>query len=225
MSKQSTPTDNRMWKAFNDFHYLCDTHRFRKLIGRAELVRMIANIPGDIVDAGTFKGISTIQFAHYLEIFRSAGAGRVVSFDTFEAVFSHARADETASAIAHMENRYEKSAFDQLNEARQALGLTDRIEIVRGDIMETFELYLKNNPGFRIAMLHCDLDVYAPTKRLLELAWPRIVRGGIVVFDQYAVRGWGEADAADEFFAGLPNPPALCTVPFTPTPTAYCVKP
>lgn len=224
MSKQSPPIDARMWRVFNDFHYLCDTHRFRKLLGRAELVRMIADVPGDIVDAGTFKGISTLQFAHYLEIFRPSGSGRVVSFDTFEAVFPHARADEASSAEAHMDTLYEKSAFEQLGEAREALGLAGRIEIVRGDIMETFEAYLKKHPGFRIAMLHCDLDVYAPTKRLLELAWPRLVPGGIAVFDQYAVRNWGESDAVDEFLATLPCPPRLQMVPFTPTPTAYCVK-
>lgn len=224
MSKLSPPIDQRMWKTFNDFHYLCDTHRFRKILGRAELVRMISSLPGDIVDAGTFKGISTLQFAHFLEIFQPASNSRVVSFDTFEAVFPHARADETSSAIAHMDNLFEKAAFEQLSEARQALGLEGRIEIVRGDIMQTFEMYLKNNPGFRISLLHCDLDVYAPTKKLLELAWARMVPGAIVVFDQYAVRNWGESDAADEFFSALPNRPRMYSVPFTPTPTAYCVK-
>lgn len=224
MSKQSDPNENKMWDVFNRFHYLCDTHRFQKIIGRADLVRMIADLPGDIVDAGTFKGVSTIQFAHFLKIFRPNALGRVVSFDTFEAVFPNVRADEEVSADAHMKNLYDRSAFDQLTEAVDALELQERVEIVRGDIASTFPQYLQKNPGFRIAMLHCDLDVYHATKGLLAAAWPRLVTGGIAVFDQYAVRNWGESDAVDEFLATLPRPPRLRVVPNSPTPTAYCVK-
>ena len=67
MSKQSDWSDDAMWAAYNDFHYLCDTHRFQKLFTRAELIRLIASVPGDIVDAGAFKGASTLQFAHALQ--------------------------------------------------------------------------------------------------------------------------------------------------------------
>ena len=35
----------------------------------------------------------------------------------------------------------------------------------------------------RIALLHCDLDVYPPTLTSLQAAWPRLVPGGIDVFD------------------------------------------
>src|SRR5690349_5448123 len=98
---QSSPNDATMWRVFNEFHYLCDTHRFQKILARADLVRMIADVPGDIVDCGTFKGISTLQFAHFLKIYRPHGEGRVLSFDTFEARFPRVRPDEATSAIAH----------------------------------------------------------------------------------------------------------------------------
>ena len=129
-----------------------------------------------------------------------------------------------ASAADHMDRLYEATAYDQLREAIPRLGLEKRVEIVRGDIVETFPAYLADKPGFRISLLHCDLDVYEATKTVLTLAWPRITVGGMVVFDQYAVRNWGESDAADEFLATLPHAPRLQTVPGTPTPTAYLVK-
>ncbi len=53
--------DTAMWDAFHKFHYLCDKHRFKKLFARADLFRMVADLPGDIVDAGAFKGVSTIH--------------------------------------------------------------------------------------------------------------------------------------------------------------------
>ena len=83
-----------MWSAFNEFHYRCDTHRFQKLFARADLVKMIADLPGDIIDAGAFKGTSTLQFAHALETYQPNSRSRVLSFDTFEATFPRTRADE-----------------------------------------------------------------------------------------------------------------------------------
>ncbi len=217
------PDDAQMWDAFNRFHYLCDTHRFQKLLARADLLRRVADVPGNIVDAGTFKGVSTIQMAHFLQIYQPHGKAKVVSFDTFEAKFPRARKDEAASAERHGK-LFEETAYVQIGEAVERLGLTSRVELIKGDITETLPTYLAERPGFRISLLHCDLDVYAATKSLLETAWPRVVMGGVVVFDQYAVDAWGESDAADEFLAGLDNPPQLKMFERTPTPTAYIVK-
>ena len=44
----------------------------------------IANVPGDIVDAGAFKGASTLQFAHALQAYQPNSRTRVLAFDTFE---------------------------------------------------------------------------------------------------------------------------------------------
>lgn len=223
MTMQSNPSDEAMWAAYNDFHYLCDTHRFQKILARAELVRMIAGTPGDIVDAGAYKGTSTIQFAHFLKTYQPNSRSRVVSLDTFDAVFPRIRADEKASAENHMKS-YDASAYDHLVEALSRLDLSDRVEILCGDITETLPSYIDANPGFRISLLHCDLDVYPPTMTTLKAAWPRLVPGGLAVFDEYAVANWGESDAVDEFLATLDPVPALKMLETSPTPTAYCVK-
>lgn len=212
-----------LWAAWHGFHYLCDTSRWQKIVARMELVRMIRDVPGDIVDAGAYKGSSTLQFAHLLNIYQPNSRSRVIAFDTFDAVFPRVREDEAQAAVDHMDS-YEASAFDQLNEAVEKLGLGHRIDIVRGDITDTLPVFLDDNPGMRISLLHCDLDVYPPTLATLRAAWRRVVIGGIVVFDEYAVEKWGESDAVDEFFAEMKNPPVLKMLDTSPTPTAYCVK-
>lgn len=223
MLQQSVTNNEAMWDAYNRFHYLCDTKRFQKLVSRVELIRMISDVPGDIVDAGAFKGISTIQFAHMLQIYQPNSRSKVISFDTFDASFPRLRPDEAVAAQALM-NDFEESALDQLTEAVAGLDLNRRVKIVRGDIVETFPSYLAENPGFRICLLHCDLDVYEATLRTLEAAWPRIVPGGVIVFDEYAIENWGESDAVDEFLKSLKQPPKLKQLPSSITPTAYCVK-
>lgn len=221
MKKRSE--DDAMWDAYNSFHYRCDTHRFQKLFARADLVRMIMQIPGDIVDAGAYKGTSTIQFAHLLQTYQPNSRSKVVSCDTFDAVFPQVRPDEAQSAQDHM-TTYDANAYDNLVETLNRSQLADRVEIVKGDITETLPEYVADNPGFRISLLHCDLDVYPATLATLNAVWDRIVPGGICVFDEYAVQNWGESDAVDEFFATFDDPPRLQMLSSSPTPTAYCVK-
>ena len=74
--------------------------------------------------------------------------------------------------------------------------------LVDGDIEESVPRFCKENSGLRISLLHVDCDLYKPTKVALECLWPRIVPGGVVVFDDYGVRPWeGESTATDEYFA------------------------
>ena len=223
MSKQSDPFDTAMWEVYHKFYFHCDKHRFQKMFARYDLFRMIMDLPGDIVDAGVYKGTSTILWAHLLETYQPNSRTKIIAFDTFEEEFSHARADERGAVEIH-QTSYDASAYDNLMAALDRLGLSHRVELIKGDIVSEFPRYLTDNPGFRINLLHCDLDVYLPTTKLLAAAWPRIVGGGIAVFDEYAVGRWGESDAVDQVFATLESPPRLKILAASPTPTAYCVK-
>jgi hypothetical protein len=222
----TTDTENpvdRIFRIYNEFHYTCDTARFQKLFSRVELFRLIVDIPGDIIDAGAFKGVSTLQFAHLIEAYKPNSRAKVLSFDTFDANMPGAREDEKAGVESLMKE-YEATAFDVLTQTIKQQNLGERIKLIQGDITETIPAYFEANPGSRIAFLHCDLDIYAPTLATLKAAWPRVVPGGVVVFDEYAIDEWGESDAVDEFFTTLDNPPRLRTLPQSPTPTAYCIK-
>jgi hypothetical protein len=221
---QSRFDDTAMWDAFHQFHYLCDKHRFKKLFARADLFRMVADLPGDIVDAGAFKGVSTIQWAHLLEAYQPNTRARVVAFDTFDATFPQVREDERASA-EHHQTTYKEDAYETIVAALERLELKHRVEIVRGDIVKTMPQFIAERPGFRISLLHCDMDVYSPTLATLKACWPRVVSGGLVVFDEYAVNNWGESDAVDQFFKQIGVPVRLKTVASSPTPSAYLVKP
>ncbi len=65
--------------------------------------------------------------------------------------------------------------------------------------MKTLDEYVKSRPELRIALLHIDTDVYAPAKKGLDVLFDRVVKGGLVVFDDYEVIE-GETLAVDEFF-------------------------
>ena len=44
--------------------------------------------------------------------------------------------------------------------------------------------YLVDHPSSVISLLHLDLDLYLPTKKVLELAIERMPKGALVIFDE-----------------------------------------
>ena len=59
-----------------------------------------------------------------------------------------------------------------------ALKKISNVELIKGNIMDTVDQYLLENPSERIALLHIDTDVYEPAKKGLEEMFDRVVRGG-----------------------------------------------
>ena len=72
-------------------------------------------------------------------------------------------------------------------------------ELVQGNILDTLDDYLNRNPHTKISLLHIDTDVYEPAKYALEKLFDKVVKGGVIVFDDYATIE-GETKAIDEFF-------------------------
>ena len=126
-----------------------------------------------------------------------------------DAYLAEAGADGLSRAA--IEDRVRTAGFERL------------VETVAGDIQVTAAEYVKGNPGFRLSLLHLDLDTYLGTKAALEQFYPLVSRGGVLVFDEYGCRNWGESDAVDEFFAD--KPVLVQTVPHAAKPTAFLIKP
>ena len=99
------------------------------------------------------------------------------------------------------------------------------MKLIDGDIAETVPRFLEENPGVRFSFVNFDCDLYEPTKRALDVIWPRVSRGGVVLFDEYAIKDWpGETKAVDEFLEQHPGL-RVQTLPWTNLPAGYLIKP
>lgn len=79
---------------------------------------------------------------------------------------------------------------------------SDHTVIVEGDVFETLP---KTETG-SIAFCHMDLNASEPTQRALEYLYPRLVPGGMVVFDDYGSAGYSDQRTILEaFFADKPE--------------------
>ena len=77
----------------------------------------------------------------------------------------------------------------------------EKIELIKGDACETIPRYIEDNPHTMISLLYLDFDLYEPTKVALEYLAPRVVKGGIIAFDEINAKAWaGETIAALEYF-------------------------
>jgi SAM-dependent methyltransferase len=198
---------------------------FAKMLARYELYKKVIDLPGDIVEAGVFHGEGLICWAQLAQIFNPLSRRRVVGFDTFQGFPATSRSehDKNAGRQANECNRPETNlSSEDLLAQVNTLGLDHRIELVPGDARLSIGEYRRRNPGFRVALLYLDFDTYDPTLAALQELYPLLVPGGVVVFDEYAVRGWGESDAVDEYFEG--RGVTFQTLPWTGSPKAYLVK-
>jgi len=217
--------EERIWKNFNQFLLSNDTSRLRKLLIRYELFKMSMNVPGDIVECGVFKGVGMMYWRKLIEIFAPGSNRSIIGFDTYEGYSNTCCDFEQKEKEKFMaEANYKNTNVVELKEFFISNNLGERIDFIVGDIIETSSQYVKNNPGFRIALLHLDFDTYEGTKAALDAFFPVVSRGGVIVLDEYAIRGWGESDAVDVFFADYPNI-EIKAVLNSKTPTAYIVKP
>lgn len=213
-----------LWDAYHRILMGPDLERMRKLLVRYDFFRMVLDRPGDIVECGVFKGAGLLTWLKFLQIHAPGSARRVVGFDTFDA-FAAPQSRQDADAVAAFvgETGHAGTAPTALRHAIAAAGIAaDRCELVAGDIGATAPAYVRTNPGFRIALLHMDLDLGEPTFAALQALWPRVIPGGVVVFDEYAAPRWSESDGVDRFFAGTGV--RLRALPHARTPTAYAIK-
>lgn len=88
-------------------------------------------------------------------------------------------------------------------------------------MLKNYTNLFKKNPGFRISYLYLDID--KPTYISLNLLYDRIVRGGIIVFDEYVCEKWSESNAVDRFLNKHPNL-NIKTLLWGKIPTAYIIK-
>ena len=200
-----------------------------------ELFKLIQSKPGWIVECGVYRGFSFFALGKFLEIFCMGDKTRkVLGFDSFEgfADLSPEDGGEKESAT-RMKGGTNPSDFEEdffelmiLNNIDAFAPWAERMQVVKGDARFTIPRYVKENPGLRIALLHIDIDIYEPVSVALENFYPRVVPGGVVVFDEYAHQDWpGESAALENYFKkkNLP-PPNLQTFGWCGTPTTYFIK-
>lgn len=187
----------------NGFYLTASVDRFGKFVTHLDLFRRTAGIPGEIVECGVFKGASLFRWIKFRELLENTSSRRIVAFDTFGSF-----PDAGYEPDRVRRDRFVEEAGDQsipearLRELLEAQDLDGNVELFAGDILETVPAFAERNPEFRISLLHIDVDLLEPTRCCLEVLYPRVVPGGIVILDDYGAFP-GASLAVEDFFKGM----------------------
>jgi len=191
---------DKRWNYENGFYLTSHTDRLSKMLAHYELYKSIINLPGCVVECGVYKGASFIRFATFRDILESSFSRKIVGFDAFG---EFPKQDEKDDAKFIQEFEGEGGFGISVNELKDIFTYKsfDNYELIRGDIVETIPEYILEHPELKIALLHIDVDVYRPSVVILNSLFEKVVRGGLIILDDYGLVA-GETQAVDEFVDG-----------------------
>ena len=199
---EGLPEFQRFYEAIRK-HTLVSPERCWILLG---FMRQALALPGDFAEFGVFRGGTALLAAKVLAEARDSRSLHL--FDSFAGM------PETTAGEA-----FGKGDFDDTSEAAvRALVATAgaQVEIHAGYIPDTFQgLDLP-----RLAFAHVDVDLYQSVLDCVEFVYPRLVPGGILIFDDYGFPSCARArEAADRSFAQRREKPI-----YLPTGQAVVIK-
>jgi hypothetical protein len=203
-----------------------------RFLAHCELYRRIAELPGSIIEVGVYRGVGLFTWAKLLEIFHAGDrTRRVIGFDNFAGFTSFDDKDgpqypnrgKVLGGWSAAQYREELLEHIDIFHEDSFVPRAKRIQLVEGDVVTTAPKFALENPGLRVSLLHLDIDLYEPTLAALKAFYPLVVKGGLVVFDEYGLPEWaGESRAVEEYFAGAM--PRIEKFSFASLPGGFFVK-
>ncbi len=201
-----TKNQSEIYDAFEKFIFSGDTKILAKLVARTLIFQSIIHVPGDIVEAGVYRGSGMLTWLKLIKILAPNSMKKVIGFDYFhtDSLLNSLSGQDRESMKALFEVRgykHEEGAEKFVHDLIAGAGF-DRssYHLVQGDISQLAQEFVAKRPGLKISCLYLDLDLKYPTYQALSAFWDRVSVGGMVVFDEYAYHQWSEAQGADQFF-------------------------
>lgn len=154
-----------------------------------ELYRKIIDVPGVILEFGVQWGATLAQLVNLRGIYEPFNYSRkIFGFDTF-AGFSAVGEEDGAIAdvgdYATMQNyRDTLERILSLHESFSPISHIKKFELIEGDASISIDRWLDDNPSAIVAMAILDMDLYRPTKDVLQRILPRLTKGSVLVFDE-----------------------------------------
>ncbi len=191
--------EKKVWDAENTFYLNAKSSRIAKFIYHYEMYKKILNIPGDILEFGVFKGASFSRFLSFRKILENDDSRKIIGFDDFGSFTVKGTKDDKSFAKKFRKTLGAGTAHQKLTNDFKKNNFNN-FELIKGDVVKTLPVYLKKNKGFKISLLHLDLDIYRPTAFVLKELYKRMSKNGIILIDDYA-EIYGATRAVDQFFA------------------------
>lgn len=165
-----------------------------RFLAKHELFKLNLAANGSIVECGVFAGGGLVSWLHFSAIYEPYNhTRRILGFDTFTGFPSVHPKDRIPGASEHTRKGAFQTHQSMVEELKQIVAIHDRnrplghipkVELVPGDACKTIPKYVTQHPHLLVSLLYLDFDLYAPTKVALKEFYPRVVKGGVIAFDE-----------------------------------------
>jgi hypothetical protein len=197
---------------FENFAKYTPRWSMMRFLTKYEMMQKILDVEGVIIEAGVYHGGGLMAWAQLSSILEPYNHQRhVIGFDTFEGFTSIDEKDGQENSKFKKVGAWSSPSYDdiarcaQIHDITRPMGQIPKVYLIPGDIMKTADQFIKQNPHTVVSLLYLDVDLYEPTKKMLEVFGPRMVKGSILAFDQINTSAFpGETLAVDEIL-GIKN--------------------
>jgi hypothetical protein len=195
------------------------------MMKKTELYMKVKDLAGDILEFGVFKGAGMALFLNLKKMYEPNSIMKVIGFDFFN---SEALTDTldglNRSMMTAVLNRVDSNELSVENvKKRLSVFNGDTYKLIEGEAVANSKQFCLDNPGARIKILYMDIDLGEPTYNILKILWNKVVKEGVVVFDEYGYHKWDESDGVDKFLKEIHGQYTFIDTKVG-SPTAYIIK-
>lgn len=166
-----------------------------------EAYRAALDVPGQVMEFGVRYGRDLVLLQHLRGIYGDHNRS-IVGFDTFTGHTGSSSVDGGDQFVQDGAYTVPDGYREWLERLLELHG--GDVALCAGDVRVTLPAYLVERPETIVSLAVLDLDLYAPTKAVLETLVPHLVPGSVLVFDELDNRRYpGETLAVREVMPGL----------------------
>ena len=158
-----------------------------------QLTKQATHLVGDVAEVGVYKGGTALLFLTMFEI-----TGKQIHlFDTFEGMPETASQGKDFHCAGDFSDTSLPAVMDFLGNSRQ-------VACHPG----FFPATASSAADLSFCFVHVDVDIFQSVLDACRYFYPRLVKGGVMVFDDYGfISCPGAKEAVDQFFADKPEQP------------------
>jgi hypothetical protein len=181
----------------NNLGLFLKTGSLSQILFLNEVYLLIKDIPGSIIEFGCWYGQNIIIFENLRAIYEPFNKLRkIVGFDTFEGYPESCKTkiDKNGLYSGYLEteiynidknyNEYLEKIVN-FHEENNVLPHIKKNEIIKGNIINTLPIYLNKNNYTVVSLVYLDLALYEPTIFVLKNIIPYLVKGSIIILDEF----------------------------------------
>lgn len=173
--------------------------------------KLASNLEGDFVDCGCGFGLFASAILKYVDLEKTSK--KYYMFDTFDGL-----SEKYSSSEELVRNKIIYRTIPSYHdEVVERFKDKEFVHIIKGIVPDSLTQVNIN----KIAFLSIDMNCVLPEEKALEYFWPRLVTGGIIVFDDYAFPKHEEQKKSHDLFAAKHN----LVIYTSPTGQGILIKP